>query len=191
MGTPTRPIRNEESTSARQSGPHAVPCSCTRWPVNGRRDDGTRDGKSREEARAWRVANPAMRWKWRRLPATRVAWQHMQCMARSTNLGSDAESQCPTLGVMLDIRMASIVSTTISGEETRNSFFRGERGHLKPAAPCFGCGHFCPFPLSPPADHRLCAAFLIGTPPFWGCGREGVGGGACRQHRRPRRDGRR
>jgi hypothetical protein len=98
------------------------------------------------------VANPAMRWKWRRLPATRVAWQHMQCMARSTNLGSDAESQCPTLGVMLDIRMAStIVSTTISGAgRNQKQFFSGGKGAFETSCPLFWLWPFLSVPPLPP-----------------------------------------
>ncbi len=49
---------------------------------------------------------------------------------------------------------------------------------------------FAHSPSPPPADRRLCAAFLDGAPSLRGRGREGVGGGARRRRRRPRHDGR-
>ncbi len=47
--------------------------------------------------------------------------------------------------------------------------------------------HFFPHSPPPPADCRLCAAFLDSAPSLWGRGREGVGGGARRRHCWPRR----
>jgi hypothetical protein len=49
---------------------------------------------------------------------------------------------------------------------------------------------FRPFPLPPPADRRLRAAFLDGAPSLRGRRQEGVGGGARRRCRRPCRYGR-
>jgi hypothetical protein len=74
---------------------------------------------------------------------------HAMC---STNLGSDAESQCPTLGVMLDIRMAStIVSTTISGAgRNQKQFFSGGKGAFETSCPLFWLWPFLSVPPLPP-----------------------------------------